>query len=136
VSRSADHGARIGVPATFFTKGLGVFGAEEGALLDNAAYFRSMGVKGGRLAVLASGTRGADVREFTPAELSELGLADVDTLSETGGSDSVLGADLDSDGWLWLLAAFVAGVFLWSVASNWIRSSRPRSGGEPGPPAK
>lgn len=113
--RTVEAGARIGVPPSLITGGLGVFGAAQKEVIDSAIYFKRMGVNGGKLAVLATLPAGdAGIRTFTPAELRELDLVDSSPLAAAASSipDRLSELELEGGGW-WLLGGLLGLGALW-----------------------
>ena len=74
--RTVEANGRVGIPASLITRGLGAFQSDQEAIVDSAMYFNEMGVKGGRLAVIASSAREEGIRILTPEELRFLGFVD------------------------------------------------------------
>jgi hypothetical protein len=72
-----------------------------------------MGVSGGRHAVLATSAAGGEIRDFTPAELADLGLVDTKPPVATMLVTREPVPEVPASDWWWLLglAGFVA-VFL------------------------
>jgi hypothetical protein len=119
--RTAETGARVGVSPSLVTRGLGVYVRDRGPMAETAAYFTSMGVDGGKLAVLATSVGNAEIRTFTPQELRDLRL--VDTKGPEAVTRVMEAEDAHPEGnrWFWLsaLAAIVA-VF-WGISEIWAR---------------
>jgi hypothetical protein len=125
VRRKVDRGGRVGVPPTFFTRGLGVVGESRGPVADNTTYFHEMGVDGGRLAVLATSDNRPGLRTYTTAELLDVGLANAEPERLAVQTDAAGAADPQDGGWLWLVG-LVAGLatIVWGLALLWIKPER------------
>lgn len=104
--RTVDTGGRVGIHASLITKGLGAIPANQGSVVDSAAYFNGMDVNGGRLAVLATSGAHEDVRIFTPAELRQLGLVDSSAPEATVAAISEHLSNTEADRW-WLLGGLL-----------------------------
>lgn len=116
--RTVEAGARVGVPPSLITSGLGVMRSERGSATDSAVYFSGMGVNGGQLAVLATSAKNEDIRTLTPAELRDLGLVDTSEPITTTAIISRRPSDAEGDGW-WLLGGLLGiGALGWGL--TWI----------------
>ena len=118
--RSVETGGRVGIPASMITARLGVFVSGQGSVLDSAAYFSSMGVDGGRLAVLATSNAQDGIRVLTPAELKQSALVDSTESGETTATAIVERfSSTDESAW-WLIGGLLAVSALgWGLNKLW-----------------
>ncbi|MCG6861872.1 MAG: hypothetical protein LJE70_11420 [Chromatiaceae bacterium] len=116
--RTVETGSRVGITASLITKGLGAFLSGRGSLVDSAAYFSAMDVKGGRLAVLATDGAHEDLRIFTREELSELGLANTSVPRATTPAVPGRLSKIETADW-WLLGGLLlVAVLAWILAEH------------------
>jgi ATP-dependent protease ClpP protease subunit len=115
--RAIEAGGRVGIPASLITKGLGVFLGDQESVADSAAYFNAMGVKGGRMAVLATAAQSDDIRVFTPQELQLLGLVDTSEPKELAATIAQRFSETEGGDW-WLLGGLLGfGALVWGLVT-------------------
>lgn len=100
--RFVEPGGYVRIHPSLITQGLGSFNGNRESVAESALYFNSMGVDGGRLAVLASATTNAAPRTFTAAELRSLHLAEPPATARGFRADSERSTDRDGEDWWWL----------------------------------
>jgi len=108
--RVVDDGARVGIPTSLITRGLGVFEHAQEKLSDSATYFGYMGIDSRRLAVLSTGAETDGVRALTPAELREVRLADNPLPDRKPAVSPTQPPDFEDGDWLLLVG--LIGFFL------------------------